>query len=623
MSIKDNLAPLWGYKIRGLSKATQEANNAYLEALQSEITRSQKAMYQAKLESFLDTANNLWLDYWGSWLGLRRYSGESDNAYRKRLKSHVLHQRNTINAIRKAVANFLKVNMDRIYIYEPYRDMMIYNSSKWNTYKFYPSTYYRYAVIDVQIDAPINQMVSQVINLFRPAGVYWVITSLINVLNPKAPIIDFSGDTSGIIETDEINYAGFMLRDYEHLTPNFARNIDIKDPFIYNDSLLNGGKVYYALGRDISSVAWLGKAQDMIQPKKTDTYMDAFHDVTHLGVQDEGKLSDMDGQAVEFNIGRPQNSVINLFTQAERPDQGLSTNSDPTVTSSINANNEMVVHMVMPDAHLSYSNVGTYYFENTMKANQYYILSVDVRGNNAKADSFGIHENVNVTPLSDSDSIHTKIGSDWKRVAFVLKSMTDNPSGAFTFYFEAIDKTKSAWVDYKSICLQQVSDPKPYIQNGIIPMYVDLPEEQGRTTLLGAFDLYDYFQDGNQISNSKVELVKKGLAGSNYLSIVMMIKKANLIGSQKLTLYMFDFSVNMWVKFTTYDLSSGQYQLIKINLNQLDTYLNDNGLVFIKLVPEVKQGSLDIDYFGFNYGKTLTRVTSFTPSQTGLGADLQ
>lgn len=313
MSIASNLTPLHGYKIRGLTKETQQANNALIDALQSPLDQAEKDLYQAKLESFLDTADNGWLEYWGGWLGLHRGNGQGDDTYRKALKAHVLHNRNTITALREALAKFLKTKVENIFIYEPYRDMMIWNSSRWNTYKFYPSTYYRYAVIDIQLDAAYNNVTSQIINLFRPAGVMWVITSLVNVLNDNAPIIDMSAQTFGFpFITEYTDYAGFVKRNSHYITPNVSKNWDIDNPFIYNDSLLNGGKKYFALSRAINGVSFLGLVDNNVEPDANQGYMSAYNLMNPLSTMEAGQLSTMDGMGVNYELS-PTYKSYNLI----------------------------------------------------------------------------------------------------------------------------------------------------------------------------------------------------------------------------------------------------------------------------------------------------------------------
>lgn len=622
MSIADNLAPLHGYEIRGLEKPDQEANNAFIHGLQSELDLAETNLYKAKLEGFLNTANNDWLDYWGSWLGLHRYPREGDDTYRQRMKDHVMHKRNTITAIRQAVASFLKTNLSNIYIYEPYRDMMIYNSSRWNTYKFYPSTYYRYAVIDIEIDAPINQVVSEVINLFRPAGVYWVLTSLVNVLNENAPIIDFSGDSSNIIESTDIDYIGFNDRDYTHITPNINKNFTITDPFIYNDSMLNGGKVYYEYSRAISRVAWLGKALDNVTPKDSDTYMDAFNYVTHLSDIEEGRLSDMDQSPVEFDITGKSNQPVNLWLN-DNPAQyaGFNNSAGVKITSYIDNDGHQVLRAEHNDS-LNNIYVGPWYSVNITEG-KHYVISASVRGSNVKADNFNYHENVSNDGSLGVD-LTEGIPATWTRVATVLTPTVTNPSGAFVFYTENNDKTKAGWFELKDIMLTEIPDPKAFLTNKAIPGYVDLPTNLNRTTLMGAVDLFDYFEDDNKdLADDKQEVVLKNVENQSYKALVLRFKRDKTIASQTLNLYLYDFTVNLWVNFGTYNLTNDNYQLAKIDLATIKPYLNQNGIIFMKLVPEKKLGAIDVDYFGFNFGGTVTNVRCFAPSQAGLGAEIK
>lgn len=344
---------MWGRKVRGLHHPNGEANDAFLDSLQKPLDQAERDLYQAKLESFLDTAEGPWLEYWGSWLGLHRLNGWGDDHYRQALKDHVLHTRNTITALRKEIASFLKTNIENVYIYEPYRDMFIWNADRWNTYKFYPSTYYRYAVIDVQLDAPYNKVVNEIINLFRPAGVMWVITSLVNSINENAPIIDFTADTDDFhFITEYIEYAGVLKRESYHITPNISKNWDIQDPFIYNDSLLNGGKEYYALSRVINGVSFLGKPTNgsKVEPKKDWDYVTAYKSVDSLSAMEANRLSNSDGYGIDYKFNEIYKSY-NLLEKSKafgfpREDYEMSGvtvfNNDGTTSIKYSLNNKQI-----------------------------------------------------------------------------------------------------------------------------------------------------------------------------------------------------------------------------------------------------------------------------------------
>jgi len=239
VSLLSFLHPLWK---RSLNEYDDSVNSAVIGALNKSLSKSEEDMVQSKVESYLSTADAKWLDYWGYWFGERRKSGWSDDYYRSRIVNHVEHARGTVDALRDAIADFINTNKDNIYIYEPYRDMFIWNSSKYNTNKYFSSTYYRYAVIDIQISASYPKEIVSIINLFRPAGVLWVLTETVNSRNSDAPIIDIKNPTDLFVPKIENDFI-FGLRKRTRLVINPSKDEyeSVTNPFTYNkkDSLFN------------------------------------------------------------------------------------------------------------------------------------------------------------------------------------------------------------------------------------------------------------------------------------------------------------------------------------------------------------------------------------------------
>ena len=241
MAIKDNLQPFWGFNVQGVTKDDGSANDAFISSLQSELDKTELDLYSSKLETYLDTSNGRWLDYW---------------------INHVLHERNTIPALTKALSDFLKINQDHIYIYEPWRDMLVWNASHYNTHKFFTDPYYRYAVIDIQIEGPYSEIVNEIVNLFRPAGVYWVVTSLVNVLNMNAPIFDLSLPATQIIESSDTDYANFTQTNSAYLNSKLDLATYVDDPFHYNKDNLNAGKQYMTSNSSYNPVVYIGSNKE-------------------------------------------------------------------------------------------------------------------------------------------------------------------------------------------------------------------------------------------------------------------------------------------------------------------------------------------------------------------------
>ena len=232
------LHPIWK---RMTLSSDDSVNNAIIGALDDQLSDSEQRFLKTKVETSLGTADGNWLDKWGYWFGQRRLNGWSDDEYRQHIIYHVTHGRNTIDSIKEAIANFLNVNKDSIYIYEPYRDMFILNDSLLNSNKYLPSTYYRYAVIDIRISSNIPDEVISIINLFRPAGVLWVLTHDINRFDENAQVFDMESPKE--LYSPSISYKyfiGLVNKENYVLTASNNEYSAIENPFIYNsNSLLN------------------------------------------------------------------------------------------------------------------------------------------------------------------------------------------------------------------------------------------------------------------------------------------------------------------------------------------------------------------------------------------------
>lgn len=620
--LADNLHPLHGYKIRGLREPSGKENDAFIDALQKGLDDAEDDMYQAKLDSFLDTSRGRWLDYWGSWLGLHRLDRD-DNTYREALKEHVLHKRDTIDALREAIAKYLKTNIGNIFIYEPFRDMFIWNGSRWNTYKFWPSTYYRYAVIDVQIDNPFNNVVSEIINLFRPAGVYWVITSLVNVLNKKAPIIDFSASAGNRFITDDIDYIGFIKRNSHYINTNFSTKTEIDNPFIYNDSTLNGGKVYYRLSRDINGVAWFGQGNNNLQPDYTDNYLKTVEHIRMLSALQNNQLSRMDDNGVIFNL-TPQynNQRENVLSFASNWSEGSpmdNTSNKIKTTFYIDDEGHQVLRYDMPKGLGSNPIYGYSWIFNLLPSRKY-LLSWDMRGENANGthviDNEGNTQRIGNTPIS----------KNWNRFGAVI-STVDNHND-LEFFSTTNDSSKEGWIEFKNPCLELISEDVDTSNITTIPKWVDNRVNLEKTTPYGIIDFYDYL--ASYFEASGIDSDEKSLdAALNQIDsspIKNLITRFSYTGADDstntLSAYAYNFDYNVWEKLADFSLTS-DYQSYKLSFTTIKPYLSKHKVMFVKYVPESYTGTLNTDYFGFSYGNTtFGELDCIMPSQLGLGSDI-
>lgn len=243
MSIKDYLHPLWKKTLEVTSNPNKSTvlNNAILTAVDTELTAVEEKTIKSKLDSYLDTATGEWLDFWGSWFGVKRKLNWDDATYRKRIKHHVTHARDTVQAIRDALADFLNTNKGNIKIYEPYNDIFITNYSNLNGKDHLMGGYYYYCIIDIRISVPYDTGIVDIINWFRPAGVIWLVT-FDSGLGVDAPILDMSPTNMEFLghQADITYWQGFDTTVNNTLTPNLSLGDTALKLFYLNKSEMNG-----------------------------------------------------------------------------------------------------------------------------------------------------------------------------------------------------------------------------------------------------------------------------------------------------------------------------------------------------------------------------------------------
>lgn len=326
MSLLSFLHPLWK---RSLNEYDDSVNSAVIGALNQSLSKSEEDMVQSKVESYLSTADSKWLDYWGYWFGERRKSGWSDDYYRSRIVNHVEHARGTVDALRDAIADFINTNKDNIYIYEPYRDMFIWNSSKYGTKKYFSSTYYRYAVIDIQVSASYPKEIVSIINLFRPAGVLWVLTETVNSRNSDAPIIDIQNPKDVFIPKVENDFIfGLMKRTRLVINPSKDEYEAVTNPLTYNkkDSLFNNrNSLFMGATQTSKRYSFVGQPLLDYTPDANDTLEDSSYIVEQLSNLDIASVATKNDRGKEFDFNPTKN---NLISNASQYTNGVKLNSN-------------------------------------------------------------------------------------------------------------------------------------------------------------------------------------------------------------------------------------------------------------------------------------------------------
>ena len=550
MDVTQYLHPLMQ---RGMTKDPNSVYNALINALNSPLNNAESDILRSKTNIMLAQAPEDWLDTFGSWLGLKRKDKEPDNVYRKRLMEWVLTDKNDVSSIRNAIANFLNISSDCVYVYEPYTDMLYYNKlgSDYNSLKYFSSSYYNYCVIDVQIDNtfPIRE-IQDIINLFRPAGVIYVLTMNINSFNHNAPIIDMSEDGSTPMFYDETYYAGFNQRVQALITPGLSDDITVTNPFFWSTSLseLNEGREYQNEDSQFNDYMVLGEYYNDYNPKDTDTFTDGRVYAKNYSLQDRNLMAKRDNDCLKFNIGKFDSDYQPLsFTTTLN--QGSSYNNN---VYSVNSNSKGI----------------TFTFSN-LDPNFTYILfyhtitgSLDIESVDSAVTNGDLNmEYMIVYPGGDNGNItftSTKGISSFNNVSLIKLNSGDKTTTTYN-YNTSIETAYG---------LGGVANVM-----GALQMHFSLPSNINKNNLLT-----DYYSE-------------------SYLTIRM---KADIPikSTHNIDIYIYDFSANIWSLFRTISIDDTSYINQNIKINDYSNILNSKGCLFYKIVSDI---DIDVDYFGLSF----------------------
>lgn len=550
MDVTQYLHPLMQ---RGMTKDPNSVYNALINALNSPLNNAESDILRSKTNIMLAQAPEDWLDTFGSWLGLKRKDKEPDNVYRKRLMEWVLTDKNDVSSIRNAIANFLNISSDCVYVYEPYTDMLYYNKlgSDYNSLKYFSSSYYNYCVIDVQIDNtfPIRE-IQDIINLFRPAGVIYVLTMNINSFNHNAPIIDMSEDGSTPMFYDETYYAGFNQRVQALITPGLSDDITVTNPFFWSTSLseLNEGREYQNEDSQFNDYMVLGEYYNDYNPKDTDTFTDGRVYAKNYSLQDRNLMAKRDNDCLKFNIGKFDSDYQPLsFTTTLN--QGSSYNNN---VYSVNSNSKGI----------------TFTFSN-LDPNFTYILfyhtitgSLDIESVDSVVTNGDLNmEYMIVYPGGDNGNItftSTKGISSFNNVSLIKLNSGDKTTTTYN-YNTSIETAYG---------LGGVANVM-----GALQMHFSLPSNINKNNLLT-----DYYSE-------------------SYLTIRM---KADIPikSTHNIDIYIYDFSANIWSLFRTISIDDTSYINQNIKINDYSNILNSKGCLFYKIVSDI---DIDVDYFGLSF----------------------
>ena len=215
------------------------ANGAVLHAIAGALSDAEKELIPSRMQSSLNTASGSYLDYWGYWFGVLRKTKEDDDSYRYRIVQYLLLGRGTASSIIKGIKYALDDQSATITVFEPWQNIFYLDKSKMDSIYYMQGSYYRYGVITVNIDRPLDESIWLAIQAFKPAGVRIAVVynATLSYLAEPALLAELDSQANSFLT---LNYGNNNEDSVLTLGLNAeSQPYPAANKFILDDSLLN------------------------------------------------------------------------------------------------------------------------------------------------------------------------------------------------------------------------------------------------------------------------------------------------------------------------------------------------------------------------------------------------
>ena len=589
-----------------------EVNNAIIEALNNEMDQVESDTISAKAELFIYSATDEWLDYWGSWFGLHRKKGQSDHDYRNALIEHVEHPRDTIPALRSAIAKFLQSDVSAVHIYEPWTDIFILNDSNLNSKAHLMSDYYQYGVIDVQINKPFNSGIIDILNWFRAGGVIWVLTYAPED-GPDTDIWKMSPTYAS--EYAELTELEEFIGTTQHLNKYLTFNTHATDyglsTFILNASQLNSNNTIE--GTEAQSAPYfnsLGYLKGLVTPDINDNMYQFDARTLNVDSSYYDLVSGIDDTYYPFNISEDVKNY-NLLNDTEKMDQW-----------STSAGNLMIADTYQGNPLMEFNSTqATTFSPNKVHLEQgkEYRLSLFARSGNLTNDA--TLKLIIGNPNLFNHTLTPKLTNQFNKLTDTFTF--NQPTGDYVVQIQAkFDQKAALYVLANQFML--TSTTLPMLGWGTVipdwmPSATDYPADYtyDRSYIYGTFDIFKFFFD-----NVQSEAITRSLISGTYdyhaigSYIDSFIRNKDLIVAfktddkftekpQEVTA-VYNFRLKTWVKFSADNITNQRVKQ-SIQIDNLQDYVNSKGLMFITMMVDCigHDYHLGLDTMQFYMDKTV------------------
>ena len=546
MSFTRFLPPIWRKKIQEDSHDMYATHDAIIGAIDYTLSKVKDDTILSKQESLLNEAEGPFLDYWGSWFGLNRQDGWSDDTYREHIKSHVTHPRSTVEGIRQAIVNYFALNMSDVYIYEPFRDIFRWNRGRFNSsYKLH-STYYNTAVIDIQLGVTVPSSIQDLLNWFRMAGVLWVVSYNGSANNPNAPIFDFSSEDTLSFINDLYLLFGYSVYDSFSITPGIYSSIpDTFSEFIWNKSAWNSGDKW--LGQESGVTPYVEVSQSALDYTPSSLYSgdSQLFFGNDLDNTDYTSLLAKDSKYVPFSSSY-QDSKDNLFTGSSSLNSFTATLTSTETFGNYkmyNVNNSVTI----------YSNQTP-----TLTSGDYYIGCYARLSGTA---SVQVKYSQNDDPVLLSSSYNGNY--EWHTIKVTVDDNFQYPSGGIQFIVNGPFTDTDNYIG-----LFYLGTTGQYTDNSLTDNYV-----YNTFNVLGFYNKYVGTLSSSDIGAEINSLYSKKLLGYAFNQLTTSTSAAGEVNLQ-----VYNWKIGIWVTVGTFEGSFYSY-----SINDISPYIDSNGYFYSRI----------------------------------------